>query len=43
MGIEKMGSTLEGRARRNGEAIEGLKKLENIEGLDDLDYKQELM
>lgn len=43
MGIEKMGSTLEGRARRNGEAIEVLKKLENIEGLDDLDYKQELM
>lgn len=42
MGIEKMGS-LEGRARRNGEAIEVLKKLENIEGLDDLDYKQELM
>lgn len=43
MGIEKMGSTLEGRARRNGEAIEVLKKLENIEGLDNLDYKQELM
>lgn len=43
MGIEKMGSTLEGRARRNGEAIEVLKKIENIEGLDDLDYKQELM
>ena len=42
MGIEKMGS-LEGRARRNGEAIEVLKKLENIEDLDDLDYKQELM
>ena len=43
MNIEKMGSTLEGRARRNGEAIEVLKKLDNIEGLDDLDYKQELM
>lgn len=42
MNIEKMGSTLEGRARRNGEAIEVLKKLDNIEGLDDLDYKQEL-
>lgn len=43
MNIEKMGSTLEGRARRNGEDIEMLKKLENIEGLDDFDYKQELM